>query len=449
MRAVIIGAGNAGSNLAVKLCQERHDVVLVDRDSSALSEVESQLDVLTVEGHGCNPRVLEEAELPKTDLVVAVTSSDDVNILACYQAAVAGVPYKVARIADPDYLRPNSSLKLSSAGVDLAINPREECAKDILNNLKLPGAQEVIRLLEERVLAVGIRVRSQSPLLNCSLRSFPRPEFLQTIRFIAILRNGELIIPHGDTTFHVGDDVYIVGRPSEIPAFLDWVFPNRPHVQKVVIAGGGGVGVPLARFLEREKMPVDLIEADDITASHIAALLDRTTVIRGNALSVETLNECSLGPGVAFVAGTGSEENNIISCLLARKHGAGTTIAQVTDPEYVPILNSLSSLDRAVSTHLSMINSILHFIRGRQIESASILHMLPGELLEVGLTSRSGWAGKKICNLRIPAGAVIAAVLRDETVCAPTGDLPLLEGDRLVIFATPRAVKKLSSIFRK
>ena len=449
MRAVIIGAGNAGSNLAVKLCQEKHDVVLVDRNAAALAQVESQLDVLTVEGHGCNPRILEEAELSKAQLAVAVTNSDEVNILACYQAACAGVQYKVARIGNPDYLRPDSSLSLASAGVDLAVDPREECAKDILNNLKLPGTQEVVRLLGGRVLAVGIRVRDESPLLNIRLNAFPRPELLETIRFIAVLRDGELIIPHGDTTFQRGDEVYVVGRPLEIPAFLDWIFPARPHVEKVVIAGGGGIGIPLARYLENEKMPVDLIEVDKDAANDVAGLLNRTTVIHGDALSVETLSECSLGPNVAFIAGTGNEENNIIGCLLARKHGAGTTIAQVTDPEYVPILNSISNLDRAVSTHLSLINAILHYIRGRQIESASILHMLPGELLEINLTFHSGWAGKKISELKIPKGAVIATVLRDETICAPIGDLTLLEGDRMVIFATPRAVKKLSSMFQK
>jgi trk system potassium uptake protein TrkA len=286
-------------------------------------------------------------------------------------------------------------------------------------------------------------------MLNVNLRTFQRPELLETIRFIAVLRNGELIIPRGDTSFEIGDDVYVVGQPTEIPAFLDWVFPSRPHVEKVVIAGGSGVGIPLALAFETERIPVDLIEMDEDAANDIAGVLNRTTVIRGNALSAETLNDCSLGPNVAFVGATDSEENNIISCLLARKCGAGTTIAQVTDPAYVPIINSISSLERAVSTHLSMINAILHYIRGRQIESASILHMLPGELLEVNLTSRSGWAGKQISKLKMPKGAVIATVLRNGAICAPTGELVLLEGDRLVIFSTPSAVKKLSAIFQK
>ena len=449
MRAVIIGAGNAGSNLAVKLCQENHDVVVVDRDQMALAKIEAQLDVLTIEGHGCNPRVLEEAELGKADLLVAVTSCDDVNILSCYQAAVAGVAYKVARIGDPDYLRQSPSFKLKDVGVDQAINPREECARDILNNLKLPGAHEVVRLLGERVLAVGLRVKGENPLIGSCLKSFSRQDLLQTIRFIAVLRNDQLIVPRGETTFEEDDDVYVVGPAPEISTFLDWVFPTLPHFEKVVIAGGGGVGIPLARLLEQCRIPADLIEEDETIANAVAGELDRTTVICGNPLSVNTLAECSLAQNVAFVGGTNSEENNIISCLLARKHGAGATIAQVTDPEYVPIINSISGLDRAVSTHLSTINAILHYIRGRRIESASVLHMLPGELLEIVLTSRSDWADCKISDLKIPKGAIVATVLRDDTVCSPTGDLVLLSGDRLVLFATPQAVKKLSAKFKK
>ena len=449
MRALIIGAGNAGSNLAVKMCQENHDVVLVDSNREALDRVESRLDVLTIEGHGCNPRVLAEAQLDKVQLLVAVTSSDDVNILACNQAAHAGVAYKVARIANPDYLQTTAGYDLKDAGVDLAVNPREECAKDILNKLKLAGTHEVARLLDGRALAVGVRIHLDSPLLNVCLESFPQPELLEGVRFIAILRAGELIIPRGDTVFQENDDVYLVGRPEEIPVFLDWAFPGRPHVEKVVLAGGGGLGIPLAKELERERIPLELIEMDEDRANFIAGELNRTTVIRGNALSAETLAGCSLGPNVAFVASMGTEENNIISCLLARKYGAGKTIAQVTDPDYVRIINSISNLDQAVSTHLSMINAILHYLRGRQIEAASILHMLPGELLEVCLTGRNSWVGHKVSRLKIPRGAVIATVLRGDSVWAPTGEFILAEGDRLVLFAMPRAVKKLSSIFQK
>ena len=449
MRALIIGAGNAGSNLAVKLCEERHDVVIIDRNRPALADLESQLDVLTVAGHGCSPAVLEEAEIRKAHLVVAVTSSDEVNILACTQAAAAGVRYKVARIAGADYLRENSIFSLAGAGVDLAVNPREECAKDILNNLTLPGSQEVIDLLGGRVLAVGAKVAAGSPLLKTTLEDFPRPDLLQTIRFIAVLRDNDLIIPRGDTSFSIGDEIYVVGQPAEIPAFLDWASPNRPHIDRIVIAGSGPVGMKLAASLETDRRPVVVIEPDEESANRCAAALNRATVLRSNPTSEETLAEVGITENTAFIASMESEEHNIIASLVARKQGAGMTVSQVTDPQYVPIINSLNTLDRAVSTHLSMINAILHFIRGRQIESASVMHMLPGELLEVVLTTRTPWTGKEIRTLRIPGGAIIATVLRSDTICPPTGDLRLQEGDRLVIFSNPRALKKLNAIFRR
>ncbi len=449
MRAVVIGGGNAGSNLAIKLCEEKHDVVMIDRDAKVLAELEAQLDILTLQGPGSSPEVLREAELGKADLVVAVTDSDDVNILACCLAKRAGVPYKVARITHAEYMNSNQFFNLKDMGIDLAINPLEECAQEIVDNLHLPGVQEVIGLIGNRVFAVGFRVTGTSPLLGATLKEFPRPELLKSIRFIALLRKSELIIPRGDTHFFTDDEVYAVGRPEEIHRFLSWARPDRAPIDRIIIAGGSGLGASLASRLEKERTPVVLIESDERLATECAESLKRTTVIGGNPLADDTLAEADFTENTAFIASTGSDENNIISCLLAQKHGARLTIAQVSDPKYVHIINSLSNLDRAVSTHLSMINAILHYIRGRNIEAAYLLQMLPGELLEVNLTSSSGWTGKQIRQLRVPKGTTIATVLRDGAVHAATGDLVLAEGDRLVVFSTPNAVRKIKAVFQK
>lgn len=448
MRILIIGAGNAGRHLAAKLSEERHDIVIVDRDETALNEVAAQLDIQTIEGEGSSPRVLEKAGLMKTDLLVAVTDRDEVNILACAFAHASGVPHKVARVANPDFLHSNPKFDLRKMGMDLVISQKEECADEIFTILRMPGTLEAVDMLEGRVLAVGVKVHMDSPLVLQTLKDFPRPELLQRIRFIGLMRADELLIPKGDTQLMIGDDIYFCGEPADVNAFLEWASPEHERFEKVIIAGGGDLGLQLALRMEKTNTPVVLIERNTERAEECSLLLDRTLVIRGDALDSETLENAGVIHGSAFVATTGSDENNIMICLLAEKAGATFTLAQVTKPEYVPIIGSLSLLDRAVSSHLSMINAILHFVRGKNVKAAALLHKLPGELLDVALATGHRWVDKPIRNLRIPDGVVVATVLREQAIMPPTGDLVLRTGDRLILFAIPSAVNRVEDLFR-
>ncbi len=447
MRILIVGAGNAGRYLAAKLGEERHDIVIVDRDEAALNEVAAQLDIQTIAGEGSSPKVLEKAELMKTDLLVAVTDKDEVNILACAFANAAGVPHKVARVSNPDFIHAHAKFDLRKMGIDLIISQKEECADEIFTILRMPGTIEAVDMLEGRVLAVGIKVHMDSPLVMQTLKEFPRPELLQRIRFIGLVRADELLIPKGDTQLMIGDDLYFCGEPADVTAFLEWSSPEHERFEKVIIAGGGDLGLQLALRMEKTGTPVVLIERNTERAEACSLLLDRTLVIKGDALDQETLENAGVVRGCAFAAVTGSDENNIMICLLAEKAGATFTLAQVTRPEYVPIIGSLSLLDRAVSSHMSMINAILHFVRGKNVKAAALLHKLPGELLDVALPSGHRWVDKPIRSIRIPAGVMIATVLRGPAVTAPTGDLVLRADDRLILFSLPAAVSRIEDLF--
>jgi trk system potassium uptake protein TrkA len=448
MRILIIGAGNAGRHLAAKLCEERHDIVIIDCDESALNEVAAQLDVQTVNGEGSSPRVLEKAGLMKTDLVVAVTDRDEVNILACAFANAAGVPHKVARVSNPDFLHAHAKFDLRKMGIDLVISQKEECAEEIFTILRMPGTIEAVDMLENRVLAVGVKIHMDSPLVMQTLKDFPRPDLLSRIRFIGLMRGEELLIPKGDTQLMIGDDIYFCGAPNAVNDFLGWACPEHERFEKVIIAGGGDLGLQVATRMEKTGTPVVLIERNPQQAEACSLMLDRTLVIKGDALDQETLENAGVIHGSAFVAVTGSDENNIMICLLAEKAGATFTLAQVTRPEYVPIIGSLSLLDRAVSAHMSMINAILHFVRGKNVKAAALLHKLPGELLDVVLTADHRWTDKPVRALRIPTGVMIATVLRGEEVLPPTGDLVLRAGDRMVLFALPSAVGRVEDLFK-
>jgi trk system potassium uptake protein TrkA len=446
MRIVILGAGNAGRHLAVRLSSERHDIVVVDTDAGKLASLQSHVDVQTVLGPGTDPRVLEEAGLSKAALLIAVTNRDEVNVLACALAHLAGVPTKVARVSGSRPYLGDSHYDLRRLGIDLVVSQKEECADEIFTILRMPGTIEAIDLLDRRALMVGIRAHMDSPIILQPLKDFPKPDLLERIRFIAVMRGEEVLIPSGETQFMIGDDVYVVGTPPDVLDLIEWASPDHTEFQKVVIAGGGDLGLELARRLDVTETQVVLIEKDLARAEQCAEALNRGTVLHGDALSPETLENADLVRGTAFVATTGDDETNIMICLLGEKSGATFTIAQVAKPDYVPIISSLSLLDRAVSSHLSMINAILHFVRGKNIKSAAILHKLPGELLEVVIGPASPWTGKAIRSLDLPKGMVIATVLRDDTVIPATGRLVFAAGDRVVIFALPKAAAKIEAL---
>ena len=445
MRILIVGGGNTGRNLIAKFCEERHDVVVLDHNAKVLEDLETQFDVLTIRGSGSNPPALEEAEIQKANMVIAATDNDEINVVACSYARACDIPHKIARISNPELIH-SPKLKLSELGVDMAINQKEECADELFDILRMPGAIETIDMLDGKVLAVGVKVHMDSPLLQGSLSAFPEQQWLDLIRFIAILRGDDVIIPSGDTEFLVGDEIYFVGKPNDIVSFVRWAWPEHSSFQKVMIAGGGRTGMHLAHLLELTTTEVVLIEENVEKAERCSGLLDRTLVINGNALDEDTFEDIGIVKNTAFVSVMGNDENNIIGCLLAAKLGATFTAAQINKPEYVPIINNLSLLDRAVSPHLSMINSILHFVRGNNVKSAAVLHKLPGELLEISIEKKGKWTGKAIQDIRIPKGAIIATVLRDNDVCVAKGDLVFSPGDRVVIFCLPETVSKLENI---
>lgn len=446
MRIVIIGGGQTGAHLAEKFCEDEHDVVVIDTDTERLAELDAHLDLMSVQGDGADPAVLEEADVERADMVVAVTDRDDTNILACVFAHARGVSRTVARVSSSSYLT-SRHINFTELGVDLLVNQYDEYARDLYNVLRLPGSIELADLLDERVMVVGMSIHMDSPLLGSLLKNFSGKEWLQKIRFTAVVRGDEVMTPHGDTTFLVGDEVYFAGEPDAVADFMQWAWPEHKRFQRVVIAGGGELGLQLARMLEHTRMQIVLIEQDEKRADFCSAQLNRTLVIKGDALAQETLAGIGEAGDMAYVAATGSDEHNIIGCLVAEKFGARFTAAQVGKKEYIGIINQLRLLDRVVDPHLAMVNSILHFVRGKNVQAAAILARLPGELIEMKLSAKHKWAGKAIKELKIPDGVIIVAALRGGQVKTATGDLVLAGGDRVVVYCLPAAMSKMESLF--
>ncbi|NLG34118.1 MAG: Trk system potassium transporter TrkA [Lentisphaerae bacterium] len=446
MRILIIGGGQTGAHLAEKFCEDDHDVVVIDSDDEALAELDAHLDLMTVHGDGSAPAALEEADIERADMVVAVTDRDATNILACIFARARGVKRTVARVSSSAYST-SRHIPFEQLGVDLLVNQYDEYARDLYNVLRLPGSIEVADLLDGRVMVVGMSIHMDSPLLGYSLKNFTSRDWLQKIRFMAVVRGDQVMTPHGETTFLVGDDVYFAGEPDAMSDFMQWAWPEHKRFQRVVIAGGGELGLQLARMLEQTRMQIVLIEQDEDRADFCSEELGRTLVIKGDALDQQTLAGIGEAEDMAYVASTGSDEHNIIGCLVAEKHGARFTAAQVGKKEYIGIVNQLRLLDRIVDPHLAMINSILHFVRGKNVQAAAILARLPGELIELRITGRHRWAGRAIRDLAMPRGVVIVTAMRGGQVQTATGDLLLAAGDRVVVYCLPEALNRMESLF--
>ncbi len=448
MRILILGAGNAGRLLALRLCDEKHSVVMVDTDQQALAEAEAKLDILTVCGSGSSPRVLGEAQVDKCHLIIAVTNCDETNILACLYAHAAGVGRTVARVASPEYIHRDNAYDLGAMGVDLVINQKQECVREIFQSLKMPGAAEAFDLFAGKVIVAGFHVGKASPLADTTLSSYVQPELIRLFRMIAIWRAGKLIVPHGDTQFEVGDMVYLVGPRSAIATFSGWICPRFQPAQKVIIAGGGDLGLMLAQMLE-DSVECVLLEQDEARARVCSAQLDKTLVLRGDALAENTLGEAGVTDRTAFIALTGDDENNIMNCLMARKQGVGFTVTQIVRTDYIPVVESLGLVDRVLSPYISTMHVILHYLRSQKVQAASLLHKLPGELLDVVIPDDRKFSGKMIKDIKMPRATIIATVLRNQEVVPAAGDLELIPNDRVLIFAHHDAVKHIRSMFMK
>jgi trk system potassium uptake protein TrkA len=447
MRILLLGAGTSGRMLAARLCEEQHDVVLVDLNAHALEQVEAQYDLLTVQGDATDPHVLEIAGITHTDLVVALTDQESVNILACSLAHIAGVPRKVARVSNKAYSERKGHFDLKQLGIDLVINQQHECAKELFNILRIPGAQEAVGLLEDRVLCVGVQIPTDCPLLAGPLKESPHHDTLATIRFVAFTRAGKLKIPRGQTHFEIGDMVYLVGEPDQVRAFLRFLLPGETGYSRIVIAGGGQLGLQLARRLERESgLSISLLETDAVRADYCSEELNKTLVLHGSSLDQDIMRELGINGQTAYVAVTGDDENNIMSCLVADKLGAHFTISRVDKATYQPIIDSLSLVDRVISPHTSLINAIYHFVRGSSVMGDRMLQKIPGEVVDFAVADSHPWSGKAVIDISLPRSCLISMVLRGTELVVATGELTLKPGDRVLLYGLPKSIRRLKDV---
>ena len=463
MKAIIIGAGEVGFHTAKLLTVEHNDVVLIDESDAACDRVSEQLDLQTLRGSGASPRLLKTAGIDEAGLLIAVTNSDEINMLACQIADKYSVNTKIARVSNPDYFSTESGLTPKDFGIDLLINPERLCVEEFVRLLQIPEAREIVEFEDGRIQLVSFRVKQSNPLIGKSLAELDTSGLLNDIRFPAISRRGpsnngnpisngnrHIIIPRGSDVLQQGDDVFVIGSAIAVEQLLriSGIVFNQ-QLESVVIVGASPIGIELARALEEKDTSVKLIEADHTQAERASETLKRTTVLHGNYLKFRLLEEAGVNDANGFVSVTGDDEDDIMACMTAKEHGAQRALALIQQPSYLPLLARIPRLDGAVSRHLTVVSNILRLIRHGNIISVASLYGIDAEVIEIVAGVNAKIVHKELSHFKtkFPENAFICAILRREKLIIPTGQSVIQPADRVIVFSMPEAIPVVEDLF--
>lgn len=443
MKIIIIGAGKVGCQIAKTLSSENHDVVIIEKDDMKRQSAQDNLDVLTILGNGANVRTLEKAGIKQTDMLIAVTSSDEVNMIACMTAKQFGVPQKIARIRNPEYLYANA-LSREKLGIDLTINPERATAKEIVKLLKSPiNVAQVQSFAGGKVQLFELKIEKGFPFINQQLRAIT---FKYPILVAAIFRNDKIIIPNGEEKITTGDNLYILIKKDYF-AGLNEIFNQKPlNMQNVMILGGSRIGIQTALILAKLGIGTKLIERDKEKCEKIAESLPHTLVINGDGTNIDLLKSEGIETIDGFVAVTGFDEDNLLVALLAKHLGTKKVIAKVDRTNYIPILEKIG-VDAVVNPRMTTASAILRFIRKGKIISLTLLKEGEAEVIELIVSPYSKIINKPLKKANLPQNTIIGAIVRKDEVIIPHGNDIIQPEDKIIIFALSSDIKKIEKIF--
>ena len=440
MNFIIVGAGEVGYHLASRLSQEKMDVVVIEKDESKVKRVIDNLDVQTIHGSGSSVEILKQAGIEDADILIAVTNSDEVNMISCLVAsAQSKVPIKIARIRNPEYAQNSGILGEKHLNIDLTINPELEMVRAIARLVEIPDATDVVEFAEGRVRISGIKVDPHSYVIGKRLRNLSKENEKHDIIIAAIFRNDQVIIPRGDDIIQENDLVYAVTESKKIISVTNYFKEKEQRVQRIMILGGGEIGVELAQRLEKKAIKTKLIEHDEQRCSEIAEKLEKTIVLRGNGTDRELLEEENIKDIDVFIAVSEDEQTNILVSLLAKRLGAKKVISLINNISYTPLVSSIG-VDIVISPHLAAISRILQFIRKGKVLSVASFAKENAEAIEIIAMDTSDLVNRPLRDIKFPRGAIIGAVVRDKEIIIPTGETIILPGDRVIIFTLTSAI---------
>ena len=446
MKIIIIGVGEVGYNLAKKLSKEGHDVVVVDHDPEKIRQVDETLDVKALLGKGSSPGILKEAGMEEAELVIAVTDSDEINMVACLIAGTQSkIPKRIARIRNLEYTQETRIFDEQHLDIDLCINPEMETAKTIVRLIENPGSADFAEFADGKVELIGVKIDQDSYVTGKRLKElrevrtrFPNLKVL----IVAISRNDSIIIPHGDETIYAGDILYAVVDRLSAANVLAYLRKKEESVRRVFIAGGTAIGSEVARQLQKGGIGVRLVEPEPAKCQRLAESLEKVLILQGEITDQSVLKEEGIEEADFFVSASDDEDANILASLLAKRLGAKKTVTLVRHLHYLSVLPTIG-IDAVVSPRLSAIGRIMHYIRKGKILSVATLKEEDAEVIETVALETSDIVNRPIKELKFPKGALIGAVVRGDEVIIPGGDDVILPEDRVVIFALQSSIRKV------
>ena len=453
MKIIILGAGTVGTTLAISLSQEDNDITVVDNNQSALHHLEEEADIKTVQGSCSYPNTLVNSGIKEADMVVAVTGSDEINIVSCLISKVLSENVKtIARIRESSYLkdRTKKAIEEGVIPVDIVVSPEKLITNHIQALIETPGSLQVLEFGDGLLNLVGVRAIKGGPLIGHEIGDLKKHMPNVDTRVAAIFRKGGAIIPKGTTTVEAGDEVFFIARRKDARKVINEMRTKEDPYKYIVIAGGGKIGSSLAEQIE-DSHTVKLIEANSEKAKEISERLIDTIVLEGNVSDKSLLHEENIEECDVFVAVTNDDEANVMSCMLAKEMGAHKVIALINNEAYVDLVQD-KGIDVAIAPSQITIGTFLSELAGDEVVKVHSLRRGAAEAIETivkeSTNGKEDAIGKELGNIRLPAGATIGAIIRKNKAKIAHDDVKLREHDHVILFLTDKKLlPKVQQIF--
>jgi trk/ktr system potassium uptake protein len=448
LKVVIIGGGETGFHLAERLSLENNDVVLIEQNPERVALARQEFDIQVILGEGSSPSVLKQAGVENAQMVVAVTTSDEVNMIACLIATDLGqVPVKVARIRNLEYLDQTSILGPDHLNIDCHINPEMEAAESILNLCDVPSAGSVLDLIDGKLRMISVVPPETSPVVGKKLMDLPefRPD--NDVLVCAVEHKGRTVIPTGQTVLHPGDLLWLVATPDRVHEVLTEIGIQSEPIRRAMIFGGGFTAEFLAEKFLANKIEVKLIHTDRDRCKQLAEQLDGALVLHIQELDMEVLVEEYIRDFSVFVAAGSSDEDNIMSALLAKRLGVKKAVTLLDRRTYNSVVSAIG-VDNVVNKRIAAADKILQYLRKGKVQSASSIGDTGAEAIEFEALQTSDAVGKPLHEIRFPKGSLVVGILRNGEVVTPKGKDVIQAGDRVVIIALANVIPKVEKLFQ-
>jgi trk system potassium uptake protein len=443
MKIIIIGAGKVGYTLAENLAEEQNDVTVIDKNIHALEKVEDSLDVMCIKGNGVSANILLEAGIDSADLLIAVTGSDEINMVCCLTAKKLGALQTIARVRDPEYADELSLIK-DHLGLNFVINPEFAAAEEIAQTMGFSSAINIERFASGRVRMVELKVTSDMTIVGRTIEDIDRYTSSSVLIGI-VVRDNEVIVPSGKELIKEDDIIYVIGKPSKIYNFCKVSGKYPQKIKNVMIMGGGRIAYYLHKMLTGMGMKVKIIEIDKDRCLELSEALPNALIINSDATEEEILLSENIGNMDGFVAITGIDEENLMSSLIAKRNGVKKVVTKISRSNYINIVRDLG-LDTIISPKHITASQILKYVRGSALKSLLKIPEGSVEILEFVVDENSKLINKPLKNLDINGDTIIATIVRKNEVVVPHGNDIIRKGDRIIVITKERNIADLQGL---